>query len=248
MRALAIVHEADAGPGVFAEAAAARGARIDSWLIAEEPRPPADPHGYDAVLSFGGAQNADQGAQYPWLETEDALLSSLLRRGVPLLGVCLGAQLLAQAAGGPVGPAARPEIGWHQVRITPQAQGDPVIGALAPSFPALQWHGYEFQLPPGATPLAISDSCLQACRIGRSAWAIQFHAEVTLGDYGSWIDQHRDAAGMVSPGLSAERLHRETRRGIAAWNELGRDLCGRFLDVASRRGATTRSLASGAQK
>ncbi len=231
VRALAIVHETDTGPGVFAEAALARGVNIDRWLIARGAGPPADPGEYDAVMSFGGSQNADQTAQHRWLETEHAVLGRLLEREVPLLGVCLGAQLLAQAAGGVVRAAAQPEIGWREVRIADEGRDDPVLGDLGPSFPALEWHSYEFLLPPGATPLARSHECLQAYRIGESAWGIQFHAEVTLADYESWIDQHRDDLGTAPNGRSAERLREQTRRGIEAWNELGRGLCGRFLDM-----------------
>ncbi len=238
MRALAIVHEIDAGPGVFADAALTRDVTIDRWLITEQSRPPADPSEYDAVMSFGGSQNADQGAQHRWLGTENAALERLLERKVPVLGVCLGAQLLAQAAGASVRPAARPEIGWREVRVLDEAREDPVIGALGPSFPALEWHSYEFLLPPGATPLARSDACLQAFRIDDSAWGIQFHAEVTLADYESWIDQHRDDLDTDPTGLPAERLREQTRRGIVAWNELGRGICGRFLDAAA--GAPTR--------
>ena len=209
--------------------------RIDRWLIAQDARPPAAPEKYDAVISFGGSQNADQGAQHRWLATENAVLERLLDREVPLLGVCLGAQLLAQAAGGEVRPAAQPEIGWREVRITDAGSEDPVLGALRPSFPALEWHSYEFLLPPAATPLARSDACLQACRIGDRAWGIQFHAEVTLTDYESWIDHYRGDLDAAQNGLSAERLREETRRGIEAWNELGRELCGRFLDAAAAR-------------
>ncbi|MDQ6608080.1 MAG: type 1 glutamine amidotransferase [Actinomycetota bacterium] len=234
MRALAIVHETDTGPGVFAEAALARGVRIDRWLIAQEASPPAVPEEYDAVISFGGSQNADQVAQHRWLETENAVLERLLEREVPLLGVCLGAQLLAQAAGGAVRPAAQPEIGWREVRTTDAGREDPVIGALGPRFPALEWHSYEFLLPPRATSLARSDACLQACRIGERAWGIQFHAEVTLADYESWIDQYRDDLLSAPIGLSADQLREQTRRGIEAWNDLGRCLCGRFLDTARR--------------
>jgi GMP synthase (glutamine-hydrolysing) len=233
VRALAIVHETDTGPGVFAEVARARGVTLDRWLIARDARAPADPIEYDAVMSFGGSQNADQVARHRWLETENAVLDRLLERRVPLLGVCLGAQLLAQAAGGVVRPAAQPEIGWREVRITEEARGDPLLGTLGPGFPALEWHSYEFLLPAGSTPLARSDACLQACRIGERAWGIQFHAEVTLADYESWIDQHRDDLGSGPNGLSAERLRVQTRRGIEAWNELGRGLCGRFLDAAA---------------
>jgi GMP synthase-like glutamine amidotransferase len=230
VRALAIVHESDTGPGVFIDAVRVRGWELDTWLIATDPDPPADPSGYDAVLTFGGAQNADEENRNGWLRTEGAILSALLDGGVPLLGVCLGAQLLCQAAGGEVARAREPEIGWYAVGVEAAADGDPVIGALPPRFDALQWHSYECRLPAGATVLATSPRCLQAFRIGEAAWGIQFHAEVTLADYESWLDNH---AGGGGPSIDGDRLRAETRARIAAWNGLGRALCGRFLDAAT---------------
>ena len=99
MRVLAIVHQRDAGPGVFAEAVAAAAGTLDIWLPAETDAPPAAAEGYDAVMVFGGAMHVDQEAEHPWLRDEKGLLRDLLDRGTPLLGVCLGAQLVAEAAG-----------------------------------------------------------------------------------------------------------------------------------------------------
>src|SRR5215510_1046608 len=98
MRVLAIVQEADAGPGVFADAAAARGDELEEWLMAAG-EPPGDPHGYDAAMVFGGAMNVDQEDEHSWLRDQKDLLRALLANDVPLLGVCLGSQLLAEAAG-----------------------------------------------------------------------------------------------------------------------------------------------------
>src|SRR5690242_11920663 len=165
MRALAIVHQRDAGPGVFAEAAAARGVELDSWLIAEQPEPPADPRSYDAVMTFGGAMNVDGEAEHAWLRPEKELLAQLLDRGQPLLGVCLGSQLLAEAAGASPQRASEPEIGWLPVELTAEGIHDPLLAPLAPAFTAFQWHGYEAPLPPGAVALARSPVCLQAYRI-----------------------------------------------------------------------------------
>src|SRR5437667_10851534 len=128
MRALAIVHQRDAGPGVFADAFRSRGVELDSWLRAETESPPRTPYDYDAVLTFGGAMHADHDDRHPWLEEEKALLSDLLERGVPLLGVCLGAQLLAEAAGAPPRPASQPEIGWHEAEGTAEGERGPLLG------------------------------------------------------------------------------------------------------------------------
>jgi GMP synthase (glutamine-hydrolysing) len=235
MRALAIVHQHDAGPGVFTEVLRSQRVELDSWLPPEARDPPRDPGDYDAVLIFGGAMHVDQEDRHPWLGEVKALLNGLLGNGVPLLGVCLGAQLVAEAAGAPARRASRPEIGWHEVEVTPDGATDPLVGPLAPRFEAFQWHSYEFPLPPGATLLARSPVCPQAYRIGSSTWGIQFHAEVTLEDASAWIDDYRSDADAVSLELNAEELRRQTHAGIRDWNDLGRGLCERFLAEAATR-------------
>ena len=116
MRVLAIVHQRDAGPGVFTEAIAEAGGELDEWTLAERPEPPADPLGYDAVLVLGGAMNVDEGERHGWIAEEVRLLRELLAREVPLMGLCLGGQLLAQAAGAEPRQASRPEIGRASCR------------------------------------------------------------------------------------------------------------------------------------
>jgi GMP synthase-like glutamine amidotransferase len=235
MRVLAIVHELDCGSGVFAEAVRDTGAQLDQWLLPEEADPPADPLHYDAVLTFGSATHPDQSREHPWLAAEMTLLRGLLDRGVPVLGVCLGAELLASAAGSEVRRAQQPEIGWHTVRVTGAGVTDPLLGPLAPEFEALEWHSYECAPPPGATSLAVSDRCLQAYRLGDTAWGIQFHAEVTEADLETWIDDYRSDPDAVAMGLDAERLRSVSRPLMASWNMLGRGLCQRFLSVAASR-------------
>jgi GMP synthase-like glutamine amidotransferase len=234
MRALAIAHQRDAGPGVFADAARSAGVELDTWLRTDSDTPPRPPRDYGAVLVFGGAMHADHEDRHPWLGTEKALLRELLELEVPVLGVCLGAQLLADAAGAPPHRASRPEIGWHEVELTAEGSGDPVLGPLEQRFDAFQWHSYEFPLPPGATPLARSAVCLQAFRAGRSAWGIQFHAEVTRQDAEAWIDDYRSDEDAVRIGLDPDDLRKRTREAIGEWNALGRALCERFFAAATR--------------
>jgi GMP synthase (glutamine-hydrolysing) len=233
MQALAIAHQRDAGAGVFAEAIRSCGAELHSWLLPEAESPPRKPGDYDAVLAFGGAMHADHEDRHPWLKEEKQLLADLLERGVPLLGVCLGAQLLAEAAGAPPHPADQPEIGWYPVELTGEGASDPLLAPLAPAFCAFQWHSYEFPLPPGATPLARSAACLQAYRIGDAAWGIQFHAEVTLRDAEAWIDDYRSDESAVRMGLDPDALKQQTREEIAQWNALGRGICERFVSAVA---------------
>ena len=234
MRILGIVHQNDAGPGVFADAVRARAARLDTWQPAQAGEPPEDPCAYDAVMVFGGAMHADHEDVNPWLRDVKAQLRRLLDRDVPVLGVCLGGQLLAEAAGAPARRAREPEIGWREVELTAEGAGDALLAPLAPRFTAFQWHSYEFPLPPGATPLARSPVCLQAFRLG-AAVGIQFHAEVSPADAEAWIDDYRSDEDAVRIGLDPDALRSETRTAIGAWNEVGRAFCGRFLDAVARR-------------
>lgn len=226
MRLLAIVHDEHDGPGVFADAAAARGVELITWEIASGA--PA-PDGYDAVVTLGGAANTNDADG--WIAAERSLLASLVRDGTPLLAVCLGAQLLAEAIGGSVSRMPVSEIGWHPVTLTEVGSGDPVLGALAPAFDALEWHHYEVELPATTTVLASSDACVQAYRVGASAWGVQFHPEVSLGDFEAWVDGYRRGEDTGGLRLDPDALLARTRTRIGEWNALGRELCGRFLAV-----------------
>jgi GMP synthase (glutamine-hydrolysing) len=232
---LAIVYQRDAGPGVFAEAIEAAGDRLEQWLPARDPLPPRELGEYDAVISLGGAMHAHQEREHPWLAEQKQMLGRLLDAGTPLLGVCLGAQLVAEAAGAEVRRAPVPEIGWYPVEAESEAAGDRLLGPLAPSFMAFEWHSYEFSLPPGATPLGRTEACLQGFRLGAAAWAIQFHAEVARSDLESWIDDYASDPDAVAAGIDPEALAAVTRAELPGFNRLGRDLCRRFLDVARER-------------
>jgi GMP synthase (glutamine-hydrolysing) len=225
---LALIHQEDAGSGVFGEAVRDRGDELVEWNIASSGPPPRDD--YEAVLVFGGAMHVDQEERHPWLRLEDDLLRGLLRARVPLLGVCLGAQLAAKALGAAVAPAARAEVGWYEVELTPEAENDPLFSELPKRFEAFQWHRYAFDLPPGAVPLAQNANCLQAYRAGDVAWGIQFHAEVRAETLADWLESSRPEE---DGDLDFEQLEAETKRKIDRWNELGKLLAGRFLDAAS---------------
>ena len=239
MRLLTIVHQDDSGPGVFLNAIRGAGAEPQLWKPAEDGTPPPDPAEYDAILTFGGEAHPVQDADHRWLSAERRFLTRALEQRVPLFGVCLGSQLIAQAAGASASLASSPEIGWYEVSLTAQAADDPLFAPLAGSAPAgrfdvLQWHSYEVELPRGATALARSDVCLQSYRIGDRVWGIQFHAEVTGQDFQHWLDLDGAGPDSVRVGLDVAALSGQTRERIRAWNELGRGLCERFLNVVSQ--------------
>jgi GMP synthase-like glutamine amidotransferase len=233
MRVLSVVHDPShtGGGGLFETVAEEQGHRHERWLAPDGPHE-TDPAAYDAIMVFGGAMHPDQDAEHPWLPVEADFLRGALADRVPLLGVCLGSQLIARAAGATVGPAAHAEIGWHAVELHDAAHDDPVLGVLPRRFEAFQWHYYTFDVPPGATLLASSAAARQAYRLGDTTWGVQFHAEVTREMVESWLVE-----GEAELPRPREELHAETDRLIGSWNGLGRSLCEAFLELAADRAA-----------
>jgi GMP synthase (glutamine-hydrolysing) len=226
---LSVIHGTDARTELFGPVVEEAGHALDEWSFGWGRPPPRPIDSYDAVLVFGGAMHADHDEHHPWLADETVWLQELLRSGTPVLGVCLGVQLLARAAGAWVGPlAGGPEIGWYRVDLTEAGAADPVLGALPRSFEALQWHHYTYGLPAGAVELARSDACTQAFRLGDACWGVQFHPEVTAAQVESWIVDAAD------PAPDPATVRAETTEKIAAWNALGRTLCAAFLSAAER--------------
>ncbi len=229
MNVLSIIHGEKVRAGIFGDVLRERGHPMDEWSLAWGAPPPRPLDDYAAVLVFGGAMHADQDDHHPWLREENFLLQRLFALRTPLLGVCLGAQLIAKAAHAPVHPATKPEIGWHPVELTEEAAGDPVLGRLPERFDAFQWHYYTHGIPGGAEELAHSPLCTQAFRLGDRTWGIQFHAEVTEAQIEDWLSEpDRNVP------LPREQLLAQTRERIGAWNELGREVCGAFVEIAER--------------
>jgi GMP synthase (glutamine-hydrolysing) len=178
----------------------------------------------DAIVVLGGAMHPDEEERHGWLVPELRYLEQQLERGTPMLGVCLGSQLIARAAGARVFRADEPEVGWLPVTLTDAAAGDPVAASLPARFEAFQWHHYTHDLPDGAVELARSGVCTQAFRLGR-AWGVQFHPEVRAEQVESWLAEDPDDV----PDPAA--LREATRERIEGWNELGRRLCTAFVDA-----------------
>lgn len=230
MNVLSVVHGEEARTELFAPVIEEAGHHLDECSFASTGALPCPLESYSAVLVFGGSIHPDQDERHVWMKNELDWLEGLLDHRVPTLGICLGSQLLARAAGSWVAPLAEPEIGWAEVELTREGLADPVLSALPPRFDALQWHHYQHGLPEGAVALARNSACLQGFRIGDACWGVQFHPEVTEPQLERWTADERELSG-------AERLRAETRERIGAWNGLGRRLCQAFLTVAEHRTA-----------
>jgi GMP synthase (glutamine-hydrolysing) len=222
MRVLAVTHGPSVGPGVFADAVQEAGHELVEWPVQLGGRAP---EGADAVIVLGGAMHPDEDERHGWLSTELRWLEGLLDQGTPLLGVCLGSQLVARAAGAEVFRSSESEVGWLPVERTAAAADDPVAGALPERFDAFEWHHYTHTLPAGAVELARSRVCTQAFRLG-NAWGVQFHPEVRAEQVEEWLAE--DPEDVSDP----DAILASTRSRIADWNELGRCLCRAFLAAA----------------
>ena len=238
MRILAVVNEREAGPGVFGEAACEAGHEVVEWA-AHEATPAPELDGYGAAMILGGAMNVDDEAEHPWLRDEKRVIADLAGRGTPIIGMCLGAQMVAEVLGGSAAPASLTEIGWHEVEMTPAAADDPVLAPLPPRFEAFQWHSYAATPPEGAVTLATSPVSVQAYRVGDRIWGIQFHAEVTESDAALWIEDERSYPDDLRADYDPPALLAEMRRKMGSWNEVGRGISARFLETAAELRRTT---------
>jgi GMP synthase-like glutamine amidotransferase len=231
MRVLAIINHDLCDAGVFGDEAITRGHDFEEWLPSQAPlpRPLAD---YDAVISFGGGMQADQDERHPWIRTALDVLGQSVEREVPTLGVCLGGQMLARAAGGPVGPAPQAEAGFDEVELTDAGRRDPLFAGLPRTVPVYQWHSYSFGLPPDGVALASSPVCLQAFRVGPVAWGLQWHPEVTGETALMWARLSIPAVNGVPVDIDQPQLAAAISERMQQANEDGRELCRRFLAVA----------------
>lgn len=167
----------------------ARGATITTMRLWESTALP-DVQGLDLVIAMGGPMSINDEAEHPWLVPEKAFLREVVAVGVPAVGVCLGAQLIAGALGAEVAPNPQKEIGWFPIRVV-EAEGD--VFPFPAEANVFHWHGETFDLPPGAARLAESDACAnQAFQLGRNVIGIQFHLETTPETAGLLIDNCRD--------------------------------------------------------
>lgn len=226
-RILAITHPDGGTAGVFADAARDTGHDLHEWSVAAGGRPPAELGAYAGLVVLGGGQNVAERDRFPYLAGELELIADWHAGGRPLLGVCLGAQLLAHATGGDVVRVPRPEIGWFDVERLPAGDEDPLLGFGDGVVRAYQWHSYGVAPPPGAVELARSEVCVQAFRVGGS-WGVQFHPEVTGAIVDGWIDDWRADDDAVAMGFDPARARAEAARELPVWSDYGRALFGRF--------------------
>lgn len=224
MRVLAFRHVPFEGAGRIEHVLRARSIDLEyADLYAANPRIP-DLTRYSGLIFLGGPMSVNDPLSY--LRLEERIIRDALERHIPILGICLGAQLIAHAMGAAVFSNGASEIGWFDLRFTPAAANDPLFSGLEAET-VFHWHGETFNLPSGATLLTSSDLCRnQAFRLGDSVYGLQFHLEVTPAMIADWCLQDencgsvRELAEPLDAHRNATRLGELSERVFGAWCEL----------------------------
>lgn len=190
--------------------------------------------GYHGLVLLGGPMGVHDVDAHPHLDTEVDLVRDALDRGMPILGVCLGAQLIAKALGARVEPNHQKEIGWYDVSLTPAGRSDLAFQHFEETEKIFQWHGDTFEIPRGAVHLASSPACAnQAFRYGDNVYGLQFHLEVDEPLIDRWlrIPVHRreieDLNGLVCP----DRIRRETAIHLERLTTLSEQAFGQLVTL-----------------
>lgn len=213
--------------GSLSRWAATRGHRLDYTRLFAGDLPP-DPSAYDMLIVMGGPMGANDDAILPWMLPEKRALSAALDAGRPVLGICLGAQLLASVLGARVFRNAHTEIGWHEIRRDPAPAGTFLAEAFPERFTAFHWHGDTFDMPAGAVRFGSSDACPnQGFLLGDRVLALQFHPEVTAESIEALI---RECGHELRPGpyVQDAAALREGEPRCAGLNRMAAEACARL--------------------
>jgi len=227
-RILVLQHSPGGYLGVLQSPLREAGFALHTWKTFEEQAPPLHAGEIDALIGLGGVMHPDEDVAHPWLPEVRALYRQAVMRGVPVLGVCLGLQLMAQALGGAAGPLGRLRVGFLPVEL--QADDDPLLGELPDVLRPLSWHEYVAAPPETARILAAADGTPQAVRFGELAWGVQFHAE--LADHvGRWFEVGGDA--LRARGVDVDEIAAELPEMVETWQPYGEAIATRFAALAA---------------
>ncbi|MDP3195811.1 type 1 glutamine amidotransferase [Tabrizicola sp.] len=206
-----ITHHGQVGVALHEQAAL-----IDLWKPwADNALPTTD--AADALVVFGGEQSARDDHTHPYLPALADLMAAYTATGKPVLGICLGSQLLARAFGAENHLGTAPEFGWVDVTLTTDGRADPVLSQVPETFPIFQWHSDTFTLPEGSVHLAHSPTAAhQAFRIGRATYGTQFHFEASRSVVQDWTRTFPDLTDRMSPGWITRHPELARTRGIKA--------------------------------
>jgi len=206
------------------------GFRIRYANFGRHPDLKVDVSGYDGLVILGGPMGVYDTNEYPHLHAEIHAIQQLLRADKPILGICLGAQLIAAALGAKVEPQKEKEVGWCDLALTKAGVDDGVVGEMKGAEKIFQWHQDGFALPPEAENLATSTKCPnQAFRYRDKVYGFQFHLEVDEPLIERWLTLPGHA-GWLNPALT-DQIRRETPQHVSRLKDLSGKVFSRFLSL-----------------
>ncbi len=225
-----VLQHADAEkPGIIADALASHGHSTQPILTFKGEQVPPDLEGVQGVVIMGGPMSVYEQRQYPFLKDEIRLVEKALRVGKPVLGVCLGSQLLAASLGSKVRKGQK-EIGWYPVTLTEHAAEDPLLKNIERSFMACHWHGDIFDLPGGAARLAGSSlTDCQAFRYGQNAYGFLFHMEMTYEVLQAMARTFADE--LKEEGIEGEEIVRQGEEYLPDLQKVGNIIFERWAEL-----------------
>lgn len=227
VKALVVKHIDCEGPGILGDVLIQGGVElVVRCPYRGEPLPSAA--GYDFLVVLGGPMGVYERDRHGFIDAEAELVRRAVADGIPVLGICLGSQIIADALGARVTRHSAKEIGAMTVDLTPAGRADPLFEGLGASLQVFQWHGDTFSLPPGGVHLASSPVTRnQAFRHGRATYGFQFHLEVTLDMVEAWLAEY--AAEVASERLDPRLILEAARQGHKRWAELSETVFSRFI-------------------
>ncbi len=217
------------------------GFRIRYVNFARDPLQKPSLEGYAGLVVLGGPMNADDTDNYPNLATEVELIKEALDRDMQVLGICLGAQLLARALGGQVREGTTKEIGWYPVSLTQEGSADPVMSCFEGTETIFQWHNDYVELPEGATSLANSEICpIQAYKYGQNAYGFQFHLEVDEPLIERWLTVPVNVAELstVTDYIDPEAIKNDIQTHLPRMHALSHKVVGKWIEQFALRKRT----------
>ncbi|ODN71687.1 type 1 glutamine amidotransferase [Methylobrevis pamukkalensis] len=201
MRVLVALNHPRTNLGTVGLALAEAGATLDIVQCHEGEALPATHDGFDALVVYGGGQNALADDEHPYLPHLAGLTRAFGEAGKAVLGICLGSQIIARGHGAKNIIGREIEFGWQEIRPTPAGRDDPMIAALGEGAALFEWHNDTFELPEGAVHLAENAHTRHQCfRIGRAVYACQFHFEAHRQAVGEWVEDYAELIAREVPG------------------------------------------------
>jgi GMP synthase-like glutamine amidotransferase len=187
---------------------------------------------YSAIIILGGPMNVYEERKYPFLKKENSSIKEALKINKPMLGICLGAQIIARAAGAKVYPAKRKEIGWFTLNLTTGGIENDVFRGLERQFTVFQWHGDTFDIPSGSIKLAKSNLFPnQAFSIGKTIYALQFHLEVTKKMILEWVNRYEAELVTLKEEVDPDEMLKSSEHHIQPLNNHAFLLFSNFLHL-----------------